>query len=102
MRRQRPHGTAQPLVEGVERLRVRYRLRGRAAWDEASSLVNDAWQRVQAVEVCVQARGAVGSRMRRYTDCDGRSQPIHDGRGRWISRRWLAVRNAAFMDGGDG
>ena len=95
-------GTAQPLVEGVERLRVRYRLRGRAAWDEASSRGDDAGQRVQAVEVCGQARGAAGSRMRRYTDCDGRSQPVHDGRARWISRRWLAVRNAAFMDGGGG
>ncbi|MEX3526845.1 MAG: PilW family protein [Burkholderia sp.] len=96
------NGTAQPLVEGIERLRVRYRLRDRSTWDEASAVVGEAWQRVQAVEVCVQARGAAGSAMRRYTDCDGLSQPIHDGRARWILRRWLAVRNAVFAEEGGG
>ncbi|MBI0326182.1 PilW family protein [Burkholderia plantarii] len=87
-------GVAQPLVEGIERLRLRYRLRGQAAWRDASALSADAWREVVAIDVCVQVRGAAPAPAARYLDCDGAEQRSRDGRRRWIARRWLSLRNA--------
>ncbi|QJP73694.1 PilW family protein [Burkholderia glumae] len=95
-------GVAQPLVEGIERLRLRYRLRGRPAWRDASVLAADAWREVVAIEVCVQVRGTAPAPAGRYIDCDGISQTSRDGRRHWIARRWLSLRNTGAPVGAAG
>ncbi len=86
-------GIAQPLVEGVERLRLRYWLRDRREWRDASSIAGEAWAGVLAVEVCVQVRGMPSASATRFVDCSGSAQAVRDGRPRWIARRWFALRN---------
>jgi type IV pilus assembly protein PilW len=85
-------GVGQPLVEGVEQLHLRYRLRGVDGWRDAASIAG-RWREVMAVEVCVQVRGALGGRSMRYTDCDGRVQAARDTRARLVLRHRVAIRN---------
>jgi len=86
-------GTAQPLVEGVERLRLRYWLDGAAQAVDASALTSDQWPAVAAVDLCVLVRGAASSRQVRYVDCDGMSAVAADGRARQAFWRHVAIRN---------
>jgi type IV pilus assembly protein PilW len=86
-------GTAQPLVEGVERMRVRYWVAGAPQAVEAAALVRDQWASVVAVDLCVLVRGAPFARRVRYVDCDGVSTAAGDGRARQAFWRHVAVRN---------
>jgi type IV pilus assembly protein PilW len=86
-------GTAQPLVEGVERMRVRYWLAGAPQAVEAAALVRDQWASVVAVDLCVLVRGAPFARRVRYVDCDGVSAASSDGRARQTFWRHVAIRN---------
>ncbi|AJX31287.1 type IV pillus assembly protein [Burkholderia oklahomensis] len=86
-------GIAQPLVEGVERVRLRYRLHGTVQWIEASALSASDWASVAAVSVCVQVRGMRTGRPVRYVDCEGRMTSAADTRARLALRRYVAVRN---------
>jgi type IV pilus assembly protein PilW len=86
-------GTAQPLVEGVESLRVRYWLAGATQPVEASALAGDQWSAVSAVDLCVQVRGAPFPRKPTYVDCDGAAKTATDGRARQIFWRHVALRN---------
>lgn len=92
-------GVAQPLVEGIERLRMRYRLRDEAAWRDAGAIAGAAWANVAAVDICVEARGATASRAGRYVDCDGRARVVRDGRARRSARQWLSLRNGIAVEG---
>jgi type IV pilus assembly protein PilW len=87
-------GTAQPLVEGVEKLRLRYWLAGAAAPVDATSLARDQWPGVVAVDLCVQVRGAALGRRASYIDCNGTTTLASDGRVRQIFWRHIALRNA--------
>jgi len=86
-------GTAQSLVEGVEKLRLRYWLAGGVQPVDASALTLDAWSAVTAVDLCVQVRGAPFPRKVVYVDCDGVSKNATDGRARQTFWRHVALRN---------
>jgi type IV pilus assembly protein PilW len=64
-------GSAQPLVEGVERLRVKYWLAGAQGALDASAIALAQWANVVAVDLCVLVRGAPQGWRSRYVDCDG-------------------------------
>jgi type IV pilus assembly protein PilW len=64
-------GSAQPLVEGVERLRVKYWLAGAQSALDASAIATAQWANVVAVDLCVLVRGAPQGRRAPYVDCDG-------------------------------
>jgi type IV pilus assembly protein PilW len=87
-------GTAQPLVEGVEKLRLRYWLAGASLPVDASSLARDQWPQVVAVDLCVQVRGSPSARRVSYVDCNGATILATDGRARQIFWRHIALRNA--------
>ncbi|WP_043201549.1 PilW family protein [Paraburkholderia acidipaludis] len=87
-------GTAQPLVEGVEKLRLRYWLAGASQPVDASSLARDQWLQVIAVDLCVQVRGSPSTRRVSYVDCNGATIVAADGRARQIFWRHIALRNA--------
>ncbi|QGZ62199.1 PilW family protein [Paraburkholderia acidisoli] len=91
-------GTAQPLVEGVERLRLRYWLAGAAQAVEASALAREQWSAVVAVDVCVLVRGAPLPlplpQRTRYVDCEGAQASGTDGRARHAFWRHVVLRNA--------
>lgn len=87
-------GTAQPLVEGVEKLRLRYWLAGASQPVDAASLARDQWLLVSAVDLCVQVRGAAFPRRVSYVDCNGATTVATDGRARQIFWRHIALRNA--------
>ncbi|HEY1995530.1 PilW family protein, partial [Paraburkholderia sp.] len=86
-------GSAQPLVEGVERLRVRYWLAGAQSALDASALAAGQWVDVVAVDLCVLVRGAPQGRRTRYVDCDGVSATGADMRVRQAFWRRVAIRN---------
>jgi type IV pilus assembly protein PilW len=86
-------GSAQPLVEGVERLRARYWLAGAQTALEASALAPDQWANVVAVDLCVLVRGAPQGRRSRYVDCDGANVAGTDLRARQAFWRRVAIRN---------
>ncbi|WP_322049123.1 PilW family protein [Paraburkholderia sp. J67] len=86
-------GTAQPLVEGVERLRLRYWTVGAAQAVDATVLSRERWEAVVAVDLCVLVRGASFGRRVRYVDCDGASQTASDGRVRQAFWRHVVLRN---------
>ncbi|CAB3766512.1 PilW family protein [Paraburkholderia humisilvae] len=86
-------GSSQPLVEGVERLRLRYWAAGAPAALDASALAPDQWNRVVAVDVCVLVRGARDTAPSRYVDCDGVPSVGTDKRARDAFWRRVAIRN---------
>jgi len=89
-------GIAQPVIEGVERLQLRYWLEGAAQSVEASALTSDQWDAVAAVDLCVLVRGGVATaRTLRYIDCDGVSSVAGDRRPRQTFWRHIAIRNRA-------
>ncbi|WP_322032342.1 PilW family protein [Paraburkholderia sp. J76] len=90
-------GTAQPLVEGVERLRVRYWKAGAAQAVEASAIARDQWASVVAVDLCVLVRGAVFARRVRYVDCEGAQVVGADGRARQAFWRHVVLRNVVAV-----
>jgi type IV pilus assembly protein PilW len=87
-------GSAQPLVEGVERLRIKYWLAGGLAAIDASAVMADQWAKIVAVDLCVLVRGAPqGQQRARYVDCDGVSALAADSRRRQAFSRRVAIRN---------
>ncbi|MCP3714036.1 PilW family protein [Paraburkholderia sp. CNPSo 3281] len=86
-------GKPQPLVEGVERLRLRYWTAGAAQAVDASALARDQWASVVAVDLCVLVRGAAFARRTRYVDCDGVQALGADGRARQAFWRHIVLRN---------
>lgn len=86
-------GTGQPLVEGVERLRVKYWLAGAQTALDASAIAAAQWTNVVAVDLCVLVRGAPQVRRSRYVDCDGASVTGTDLRARQAFWRRVALRN---------
>jgi type IV pilus assembly protein PilW len=87
--------SGQPLVEGIERLKIGYWLKGGLLAIAASALTREQWALVVAVDVCVLARGeANGAAARtRYPDCDGAWVISADTRARQAFWRRIAVRN---------
>jgi type IV pilus assembly protein PilW len=87
---------AQPLVEGIERLRVVYWLMGSSAAADASSIARERWPDVIALDLCVLVRGALNQAKRRvnYIDCNGTMTYADDGRTRQAFWRRVAIRNA--------
>ncbi|AXL52790.1 N-terminal cleavage protein [Paraburkholderia caffeinilytica] len=88
-------GSAQPLVEGVERVRLKYWLAGGLAAVDASAVTAGQWAKIVAVDLCVLVRGAPQGRRMRYVDCDGASTPGADMRARQAFWRRVAIRNHA-------
>jgi type IV pilus assembly protein PilW len=88
-------GAAQPLVEGVELVRIKYWLAGALAAMDASAVSPDQWAEIVAVDLCVLVRGAPQVRRSRYVDCDGVSTLGADSRPRQAFSRRVALRNNA-------
>ncbi|ASV97115.1 PilW family protein [Paraburkholderia aromaticivorans] len=88
-------GSAQPLVEGVERVRIKYWVAGALAALDASAVSADQWARIVAVDLCVLVRGAPQGQRSRYVDCDGVSASAADFRPRQAFSRRVAIRNHA-------
>jgi type IV pilus assembly protein PilW len=86
-------GNKQPVIAGIERLSVRYWLRGEIAPVDAQSVATGGWSDVVAVDLCVLVRGARAVSGHHYVDCDGASVPSTDGRARQTFSRRIAVRN---------
>lgn len=87
---------AQPLVEGVERLKIVYFLKGGALAVDAASIAPSRWPDVVAAELCVVVRGdlAGAGPTAKYIDCDGARVTATDARPRQSSWRHVAIRNA--------
>ncbi|WP_109482388.1 PilW family protein [Paraburkholderia sp. C35] len=86
--------SSQPLVEGVERVRLRYWLTGGTSAVDAAALAPAQWASVVAVDVCVLVRGAPQTAPTRYVDCDGVSTIGSDARVRRAFWRRVAIRNS--------
>lgn len=86
-------GSAQPIVEGVERLQIRYWLANASNALDASAVAADQWTKVVAVDLCVLVRGVPQGERSRYIDCDGVSVPGTDLRPRQTFARRVALRN---------
>lgn len=86
-------GGKQPIVSGIERLKVRYWLRGATESVPARAIDGQAWPDVIALDLCVQVRGQSTALMHRYVDCDGVRVASLDGRVRQTFMRRVAVRN---------
>jgi type IV pilus assembly protein PilW len=92
-------GVAQPVVAGIEQLRFRFLPRGATRFVDAGAMRADDWARVEAVHVCVRARGEFRQAGARYRDCDGNDAAARDGRGRLTLHRVIALRNASDGNG---
>jgi type IV pilus assembly protein PilW len=88
-------GSAQPLVEGVERVRIRYWLASVPDAIVASVIRADQWPSIVAVDLCVLVRGAPQGQRSRYVDCDGVSMLGADSRPRQAFSRRVALRDQA-------
>ncbi|KAA0083121.1 PilW family protein [Trinickia soli] len=87
------HATPQPIVEGIERLTLRYWLRGAAEPAGAGEIDGAQWSNVVAVDLCVVVRGRRANAAKTFVDCDGRRVASPDGRGRLSLSRHLVLRN---------
>ncbi|WP_174907339.1 PilW family protein [Burkholderia diffusa] len=88
-------GTPQPVVSGIDQLRVRYLRREAAQFVDAGAMGSGDWRDVVAVHVCVRARGEPMHGPARHVDCDGRTAVSSDGRAHLALHRIVALRNAA-------
>ncbi|MGS0896265.1 PilW family protein [Burkholderia stagnalis] len=88
-------GTPQPLVSGIDQLRLRYLRRGDMRFVGADAMRAGDWRDVVAVLVCAQARGEPTGGPVRHLDCEGRHAVAQDGRARLALHRVVAVRNTA-------
>ncbi|KVD45689.1 N-terminal cleavage protein [Burkholderia sp. ABCPW 11] len=89
-------GTPQPVVAGIDQLRMRYLRRGATQFVDADAMRADDWREVVAVHVCVRARGEPMREPTRHVDCDGRAALAPDGRARLTLDRIVALRNVAL------
>ncbi|WP_419686344.1 PilW family protein [Burkholderia theae] len=89
-------GTSQPVVSGIDQLRVRYLRRGGMPFVDADAMRVDDWRDVVAVHVCVRARGEPMRAPVRHVDCDGRTVVAPDNRARLTLDRIVALRNSAI------
>ncbi|WP_175871465.1 PilW family protein [Burkholderia sp. BCC0397] len=89
-------GTPQPVVAGIDQLRMRYLRRGATQFVDADAMRADDWRAVVAVHVCVRARGEPMRGLTRHVDCDGRVAVAPDGRARLTLDRIVALRNVAL------
>jgi type IV pilus assembly protein PilW len=85
--------SSQPLVEGVERVRLRYWLAGASSALDAAALAPSQWNSVVAVDLCVLVRGSPQAVQSRYVDCDGIAALSPDTRIRRAFWRRVALRN---------
>ncbi|MDN7906948.1 PilW family protein [Burkholderia diffusa] len=88
-------GTPQPVVAGIDQLRVRYLRREAAQFVDAGAMGSGDWRDVVAVHVCVRARGESMHGPARHVDCDGRTIVASDGHAHLALHRIVALRNAA-------
>ncbi|SAK95523.1 PilW family protein [Caballeronia ptereochthonis] len=90
---------AQPMVEGIERIRAMYWLTGAPAALDASAITRERWRDAYAADICVLARGFVmqASRRTNYIDCEGSSAHADDGRARQAFWRRVALRNSPAL-----
>ncbi|MGU7813917.1 PilW family protein [Burkholderia sp. AW49-1] len=93
-------GTPQPVVSGIDQLRVRYLRREAAQFVGAGAMGSGDWRDVVAVHVCVRARGEPMHGPARHVDCDGRMAVSSDGRAHLVLHRIVALRNAAIASSG--
>jgi type IV pilus assembly protein PilW len=89
-------GTGQPMVEGIERIKIDYWFNGASSAVDAAAISRDRWPLVTGVDMCVLARAdSVDVKARpRYVDCDGSTVVSTDGRVRQAFWRKMALRNA--------
>ena len=85
----------QPIVEGVDRMELRYWLRGADEPVRADAISPARWADVVAVDLCVVVRGQRRNGARGFVDCRGRHVSSWDGRERLALSRHLALRNQA-------
>ncbi|KUZ00411.1 N-terminal cleavage protein [Burkholderia sp. RF7-non_BP1] len=88
-------GTPQPVVSGIDQLRVRYLRREATQFVDAGAMGSGDWRDVVAVHVCVRARGEPMHGPARHVDCDGRTAVSPNGRAHLVLHRIVALRNAA-------
>ena len=92
-------GTPQPVVSGIDQLRVRYLPRKGEQFVDANALGAGDWRDIVAVHLCVRARGEALHEPARHVDCDGRTAASQDGRARLVLHRIVALRNSAGVFG---
>jgi type IV pilus assembly protein PilW len=87
---------AQPVVEGIERLRISWWLKDAATAVYANAVPRDRWQAIVAADVCVLVRGdAIGGvKKSTYVDCDGSLVLATDARVHRAFWRRVAIRNS--------
>jgi type IV pilus assembly protein PilW len=92
-------GTPQPVVSGIDQLRVRYLHRDGTQFVDANAMGAGDWRDIVAVHLCVRARGEPMHGPARHVDCDGRAAVSEDGRARLVLHRIVALRNSASAFG---
>ncbi|SAK77161.1 prepilin-type cleavage/methylation-like protein [Caballeronia temeraria] len=93
---------AQPIVEGIERMRVMYWLAGASSAADASAVARERWRDAYAVDICIVVRGFLAHAKRKtsYVDCSGSPVFVEDGRVRQVFWRRVAIRNSPAMASG--
>jgi type IV pilus assembly protein PilW len=95
---------AQPLVEGIERMRLVYWLAGASSAVDASAIPRERWPDVHAADLCVLVRGfaVAGQRRAGYVDCTGAPAVADDARTHQAFWRRIEIRNADLANRGGG
>ncbi|WP_250518313.1 MULTISPECIES: PilW family protein [unclassified Caballeronia] len=93
---------AQPIVEGIERMRVMYWLAGAPSASDASAIARERWRDFHAADVCIVVRGFIAHAKRKtdYVDCNGLPVTVEDGRVRQVFWRRVAIRNSVASPSG--
>jgi len=92
----------QPIVEGIERMRVVYWRADSPSALDASAIARERWRDVYGADICVLVRGFNSNAKRRtnYVDCNGSPAYADDGRARQVFWRRIAIRNSPAMTSG--
>ena len=83
----------QPVVAGIERLVIRYWLRGDAEPRVAEQVADGEWRDVVGVGLCVVSRGRASMKRSAYVDCAGQRAAGPDALPRMALHRYVPLRN---------
>lgn len=83
----------QPVVAGIERLVIRYWLRGDAEPRVADHVAESEWRDVVGVGLCVVSRGRAPMKRPAFVDCEGQRVAGRDALPRMALHRYVPLRN---------
>ncbi|CAB3786500.1 hypothetical protein [Pararobbsia alpina] len=86
---------SQPMVSGIDTLRIRHGIRSDGVSRSASATTSPEGPMLEGLDLCVTARGRADERAMSYVDCEGQRIALADRTARTVLGGWVAIRSGS-------